>query len=360
MKRERIDLHQSIQLRILHQQFGISAYELTKQFPNFAERSIYRHAKRPIKDVKDGRHKNKGRPCKLKNRDERNILRSIQRLRKERAAFSSKKIQEEAGLTHEVSNKSVRRVSRKNRFRYCQTRKKGLLSHNDKKERLVFARANVTRPKEFWSNNVNFYFDGVGFAHKFNPSSEARATSSMTWRLKKEGTKITTKGNKEGSGGRMANFFVGISHGHGVVLCKHYPWTLTGEKFAGFVKCCFPLVFEKCGVPLKNGTFLQDGDPRQNSSIARNAWENMGITLFRIPPRSPDINCIENLFKQIREKLREDALCENITHETFDEFCKRVSKTFAEYPVAKINKLVESMPQRLRDVIKLRGARTKY
>ena len=40
----------------------------------------------------------------------------------------------------------------------------------------------------------------------------------MALRKRGEGLITTTKGKKEGSGGRMAQFFVGIAHDKGVVL----------------------------------------------------------------------------------------------------------------------------------------------
>ena len=42
--------------------------------------------------------------------------------------------------------------------------------------------------------------------------------------------------------------------------------------------------------------FLQDGDPCQNSGMAKEAMLRVNATLFPIPPRSPDLNPIENFF----------------------------------------------------------------
>ena len=182
----------------------------------------------------------------------------------------------------------------------------------------------------------------------------------MTWRLPNEGLTRTTKGRKEGSGGRMANFFVAISHGRGVTMCKHYTWTVTGETFCTFVKHCFPVAFEKCGVRPDRGMFLQDGDPRQNSALARNAWQKLGCEMFPIPPRSPDLNPIENLFHLVRKKLKKDAIDNNITKETYNNFSKRVAKTISEFPAETINNLIESMPKRLQLVVNGKGSRTKY
>ena len=46
-----------------------------------------------------------------------------------------------------------------------------------------------------------------------------------------------------------------------------------------------------------------------------------------IPPRSPDLNPIEDIFNLASRKLEKDALQEGITRESYDEFCDRVSYT---------------------------------
>ena len=360
MNKKKITMEESMRLRVLHQEVGVSCYELCKRYPQFAERSVYRHAKIPMEKKEDLCQKNKGRPKKTTPRMERNIVRALNGLRKSSAAFSSKRIQEEAGLSQITCNKTVRRVLRKHGYKYVQTRKKGLLMETDKRHRLAFAKLHSKKEEAFWTTNINFYFDGVGFAHKYNPCSEARATSSMAWRLPKEGVSRTTKGKKEGSGGCMPNFFVAISHDKGVVLCKHYTWTVTGVKFAEFVNNCFPLAFQKCAVPIKDGVFLQDGDHQQNSKVARESWEMLGVQMFKIPARSPDLNPIENMFQLVREQLKKDAMSKSITKETYDQFSKRVAQTLCGFPAETINNLITSMPKKMKLVLKQKGGRTKY
>ena len=77
----------------------------------------------------------------------------------------------------------------------------------------------------------------------------------------------------------------------------------------------------------KGQLFVQDGDPSQNSALARAAWNSIGAKIMPIPPRSGDINCIENIFHIIKTILHDDALRKNITFEMFDQFCAQVSET---------------------------------
>ena len=357
---KKINVKTSMLLRALHQEAGVSCPELVKRYPQFSERSIYRHAKSTSDTMaSDKRKNNKGRPKKLTLRDERNIIRTLHKLREERASFTARCIQDETKL-HHVSLKSIYRVLRKHGYRYRQSRKKGLLSQEDKRNRLRFAREALKLPSNFWTETVTFYLDGVGFTHKRNPYAEARAVSSMAWRLPGEGLSVTTKGRKEGSNGEMANFFVAIAYKKGVVMCKQYPWRVTGERFAKFIENVFPSVFENCDVEMHGSLWLQDGDPRQNAKIAKTSWEKLGTEMYEIPARSPDINPIENIFHIVRNQLKENALQQKIKNESYTEFSKRVADTISSVSSELIDKTIASMTTRLKHVIMQRGGRTKY
>lgn len=357
-KQKKIDTRMSLYIKVLHQEGGVSCKEIKKRFPQYALRSIYRHSKKPLHI--DQRKFNKGRPKKLTERYERKILRAVHNLRKEVSSFTAKRIQEEAQAGH-VTTRTVRRCLRKHGFHYRQSRKKGLVSKQDKKIRLTFARKALHFEKDFWKNGIDFYLDGVGFAHKTNPHGEARAAGTMQWRKPNEGLSRTTKGKKEGSGGKMAHFYVAISYNKGVVMCKQYTWRVTGVRFAEFLTKQFPRTFRRSGARSARGrTFLQDGDPRQVSAVATKAWERLGCQCFRIPARSPDLNPIENIFHLVRKQLSDDALRLEIKKESYQMFCKRVARTIKEFPMDVIDKTIESMERRIGLVIKGRGDRTKY
>ena len=85
-------------------------------------------------------------------------------------------------------------------------------------------------------------------------------------------------------------------------MCHPYEY-FDGPTFAAFVREKFPEMFRKAG---KKGRriFLQDNDPVQNSGSVRRALNALKAKQLKIPPRSPDVNPIENLFHSMREKLR--------------------------------------------------------
>ena len=129
--------------------------------------------------------------------------------------------------------------------------------------------------------------------------------------------------------------------------------------FAEFVAEHFSSVFDNSANP-RGKLFLQDGDPRQCSRVARKAMENLGCRMFAIPPRSPDINPIENIFHLVRKQLQDDALRNKITKESFAAFSERIKYTMKNVPVETTNKTILSMNKRMQLIVAGNGNRTKY
>ncbi|XP_028419243.1 uncharacterized protein LOC114545017 [Dendronephthya gigantea] len=155
----------------------------------------------------------------------------------------------------------------------------------------------------------------------------------MAWRRPNEGLKYkcTAKGSHEGTGGKVAHFIAAIAYGKGFVLCEQYNGKLNGQSFADFIRENFPRVFSSCSHS-KGKLFLQDGDPSQNSKKANDAMHVVGARKFSIPPRSPDINPIENIFNLVKSKLNSDAIEKNIQYENFKTFSERVNETMEKFP----------------------------
>ena len=359
----KMPLEISIRLRYLHQDKGVKISQLVKRFSKYSKSSVYFHAKLPTCTVKeDARSKNPGRPRLLDERDKRKLVRSIAVLRESVGSFNVKRLRLEAGIDSKVSDLTVRRLLNREGYRYLQSRKKGLMSTADLKARLKFARkAKYSLPQDIWTDGISFYLDGTSFVHKTNPCDQACSTKAMAWRKRSEGLSVqcTCKGKKEGTGGRMANFMVAIAYNHGVNLCEQYEEKLTGQYFADFIREHFDSTFLNSPNP-RGKLFLQDGDPRQNSALAKRAMSDVGARLFAIPPRSPDINPIENFFHLIQKKLAKDALELNITKETFKQFSKRVKRTMINYPTETINSIITSMGKRMTLIIAAKGQRIKY
>ena len=352
----------SCQVRALYQVAGLRGKELLKKFPGYSKATIYRHAKLPIGTVKvDKRKYNKGRPRKLSVRDTRHIARTILNLQRTMGSFTSRRIQLAAGIpVTRVSNRTIRRALASQNFDYGRTRRKGRMTVKDLIARRKWCRWMLQRlPRDFWQYGISFYLDGVGFVYKQNPMDEAMAPKAREWRRKNQGLNLhcTAKGKKEGS--KQAKFMVGISYDRGVVTCEQYYGRISGAKFARYVRTSFNQTFALSSNP-RARRFLQDGDPSQNSRAAMRAIDRISAKKMGIPARSPDLNPIENVFHLVKRKLQDDAIEQQITKESFDEFSQRVRDVLFNFPVQTINNIIDSMPRRLKMVIKRKGQRIRY
>ena len=205
---------------------------------------------------------------------------------------------------------------------------------------------------------INFYLDGVSFYYKSNPASQARAPTGRVWRKKSEGLiGCTTKGKKEGNGGKVVNILVAISYKKGAIDCEQYA-NMNGQFFKNYVHRRFPATFEKAAKG-DSRLWIQDGDPSQNCAAVWNAFRDVNASLLSIPPRSPHMNPIETLFHLVRKELMIQT-SNNITKETYNEFSQRVVSTINCITSKAIDKIVESMDKGMDLVIKQNGNRTKY
>ena len=81
---------------------------------------------------------------------------------------------------------------------------------------------------------------------------------------------------------------------------------------------------------------------------------------LKIPPRSPDLNPIENIFHIASKKLEKNTLNEGIAHGSYEEFCDRVQRTISGISLELIDKTIQSMSGRITGRIQNNGERLKY
>ena len=183
---------------------------------------------------------------------------------------------------------------------------------------------------------------------------------SRVWRQKGEGLQLTTKGSKDLPGGRRLHVIVAIAAGKGVILSEPYE-KMTGHIFVNFIQTHFNITFARAG-PKRNGRrlFVMDNDPSQRSMPARKALGDIEAELLELPPRCADVHCIENAFNFVKGYLGDEAIEQNITKESFDQFTTRVLRAFNNIPIDYIDKLISSMTHRIAAVLACNGHRTKY
>lgn len=357
-----VTIEHSAEMAALHQKSHVKIKELVKMYPQYSPRNIHRHATQKFNKEKHDRRKfNKGRPNLLNEHDKRIVVRNIKYLRKTEGNFTSNRLAIASGLSSKVKPRTFRSFLNKCGYRYLCARKKGLMNRKDLRNRQLFCRRclRYRLGKEYWTKGVSMYVDGKGFAWKKNPLDQARAPKARIWRKENEGLEYGCTAKAGKAGVTNLNFIVGISYTKGVVLCERYYGAITGEKYAHIIKNAFPEALAKSISP-KAKRIIQDNCPRQQSKIARMALYDIEAKQMKIPARSPDINCIENVFAQVSRLLNDQAIQQNITSETKEQFETRIKETLFNFPTDKIDKIIESMPHRIKAILKAGGKRINY
>ena len=77
--------------------------------------------------------------------------------------------------------------------------------------------------------------------------------------------------------------------------------------------------------------FQHDLAPCHTAKSVKKFLNDSNIQVLPWPANSPDLNPIENIFHNVKNKLKEDAITRNITHESYENFCKRVKDTLENF-----------------------------
>ena len=127
---------------------------------------------------------------KLSEQQKRRILCCFMALRENAERIACKRLMLEAGITMGmISERTLSRSLNKEGYFHLQARKKGLLSRQDLKTRLAFARRmQMDCEESVWeSQETAFYLDGKSFLYKTNAMEQALSPKGRIWRKPSKG-----------------------------------------------------------------------------------------------------------------------------------------------------------------------------
>ena len=100
---------------------------------------------------------------------------------------------------------------------------------------------------------------------------------------------------------------------------------------------------------------MEDGAPVHKSNLAMKWRQRCGLVKMVWPANSPDLNPIKNVWKWLK-----DGIQKNYQPLREDEMKPAITAQWEEIPAHKLELLVASMPDRMKAVVKAKGASTRW
>ena len=100
--------------------------------------------------------------------------------------------------------------------------------------------------------------------------------------------------------------------------------------------------------------FQHDNDPKHTSRLVKCWISDQNIDVLDWPPQSPDLNPIENLWAIVKRDLKDKNPRNN------DELFQLVQQSWENISLQTCQRLIQSLPKRLANVVKNKGYPTKY
>jgi transposase len=286
-----------------------------------------------------------GRPKILDSHDERYITRLMTTGKCATAVQAQKELQENAGV--QVSTQTVRRALRRNGLKARVKHKKPLLGKRHRQMRLRFAQKYKNWEVNDWNQviwsdetKINLFgCDGKEYcwkkdgeqlqAHHVSPTVKYGGGSVMVW-------------------GCMTAQGVGF-------LCR-----IDGHLDAALYKTILSDELLKTidWYQLNpNDIFFQhDNDPKHTARSTKEWLQDQDFKVLDWPSQSPDLNPIEHLWQHIKQQLNKYP--KRATRK--EELWQRVEEVWEKVEPSFCRKLIDTMPERIKDVIKSKGGYTRW
>ena len=286
-----------------------------------------------------------GRPSKLTKPTRRFINRVVLSGKADTATQVSNQLKSDCNLV--VSAQTIRRALRKVGLRAVTKKKKPLLSAKHKKARLDFAKKHkhwtvVDWNKVIWSDETKINRLG---------------SDGRKWVWKKRGAQLMDKevrGTLKFGGGHLMMW--GCMTSRGVGFACRIDGSMDAPLYVSILDDELQKTMEYFDLEWGEMIFQQDNDPKHKSKLATQWFQDNDVEVMFWPAQSPDLNPIEHLWSHLKQEL---ATYEEAP-KGIGDLWERVTEIWNRIPVSVCTKLIQSMPDRVAEVLRAKGGYTKY
>lgn len=240
-----------------------------------------------------------------------------------------------------VCSNTVKSALEKNGVRNYVACKRQFLSLQNQIRRLKFALTYQHWTKEQWMN--------VSFMDEKTIQTYANGRVQVKRRTKeRNNTEYITTTETQNSRDKV-NLFGSVSF-NGPNVLYSISTCFTGAEFDQLLKTKLKNVLAR--------TVLLDNAPIHTKASLDWLMKEAGIRVFNFPPKSPDLNIIENVWSYLQRILNRKLLNVNISSK--EDLLQLINESWKEVPASFIKDCILSMPDRLKSVIKMKGRQTQY
>lgn len=129
---------------------------------------------------------------------------------------------------------------------------------------------------------------------------------------------------------------------------------MTANTYKGVLENAFPYFSTLFGpIPW---TFQQDNAPIHTARVVKQWIRSQNVNTLEWPPYSPDLNIIENVWRLLSRKVYQSGR----QYESKESLIEGIKIAWDEISLTLIEKLYNSLPNRIFEVISNKGGYTHY
>lgn len=307
--------------------------------------TVHNIASEPAVVSKSGNRSNSGRKRKLTDAD----VRVLKREAKKNRIMTCQNLADasETLVGRKVSKETVRNELQKADLHKAKPSKKPKLTESNISDRLSFARSKLDWENEWrsviFSDEKKFCLFGNDAGVKLWMTEDEIRGKAVTTPTVKFSPSILVWGCFSYDG-------VGILH-----VCEAGQ-TINAERYVSILENGLVPSIDLLFDGRRKRVTFQDDNARCHRAASVKAWfKTQGIKHMEWPAQSADLNPIENLWGLMITKLRRR------TFENVDELTRTILDVWNhEIDIQVIHNLVDSMPRRMREVVRARGRGIDY
>lgn len=243
-----------------------------------------------------------------------------------------------------LSRQTLQRVLHQNGLYGRRPRKTPLLQPRHVKARLTFAKTYLKKEPSFWSS--------VLWSDETKIELFGHRDVAFIWRKKGEAykPKNTVPTVKCGGGSIM---LWGCFSANGPGNLVKVDGIMRKEQYIQILEENIKQAAENLNLG-EHWTYQQDNDPKHTAKVVKKWFHDNDINVMKWPSQSPDLNPIENLWMELKKRVRARKPSNLKDLETF------AKEEWSRIPADTCKKLVSNYKNRLEAVIKNKGYATDY